>query len=95
MPHTRDFLLSGAHDVVAIVYPKKPVEYGALDGKEVHTLFFLFACQDKRHLNLLAKIAYFCHQSENLGTLQSKSEKKDLLNTIRQWESRINQLQPA
>lgn len=95
VPHTRDFLLSGPHDAVVIAYPKHPVEYGALDGKKVHTLFFLFACQDKKHLNLLSKIAYFCHQGENLEILQTKANKKDLLNTIRQWESRINQLQPA
>ena len=95
VPHTRDFLLSGAHDVVAIVYPKKSIEYGALDGKDVHTLFFLFACKDKTHLNLLSKIAYFCHQSENLEVLQARPSKPDLLNTIRHWESKINQLQPA
>ncbi len=95
VPHTRDFLLSRAYDVVAIVYLKKPIEYGALDGKKVHTLFFLFACQDKRHLNLLAKVAFFCHQAENLEILKNQPNKKELLRVVRSWESSVNQLQPA
>lgn len=95
IPHTRDFLLSRAYDVVVVVYPKKPIEYGALDGEKVHSLFFLFACKDKRHLNLLAKIAFFCHESKNLEILKSKADKQVLLNTVKNWEVGINQLQPA
>lgn len=41
VPHTRDFLLQESFDVVAVVFPKQPIEYGALDGQPVHTLFFL------------------------------------------------------
>ncbi len=95
VPHTRDFLLPSAYDVVAVVHLKDPIEYDALDGEDVHTLFFLFACQDKRHLNLLAKIAFFCHQPENLEILKQKLDKKELLNSIKAWESSLNQLQPA
>lgn len=95
VPHTRDFLLSKMYDVVVVVYPKNPLEFGALDNKPVHTLFFLFACQDKRHLNLLAKIAFFCTQNEHLALLEEKPDKKELLNAIRNWEAQIAQLQPA
>ena len=95
IPHTRDFLLSNAYDVVAIVHPKDAIDYDALDGKKVHTLFFLFACQDKRHLNLIAKIAFFCHQPENLEVLKQKLNKKELLSSVKAWESGLNQLQPA
>lgn len=95
VPHTREFLLSEAYDSVTIVFPKSPIEFGALDHKPVHSLFFLFACQDKRHLNLLAKIAYFCGQEENLAFLQTQPEKKVLLNYVMQWEAKLPQLQMA
>lgn len=94
VPHTRDSLLPKPYDVVVVAYLKEPIEYGALDREKVHTLFFLFASQDKRHLNLLAKIAYFCHQTENLELLRNKPSKKELLESVREWESRLNQLQP-
>ncbi|MES2345168.1 MAG: PTS sugar transporter subunit IIA, partial [Chlamydiota bacterium] len=58
VPHTRDFLLKTPFDVIVVVFPEKPIEYGALDGKPVHTLFFLLSTNDKRHLHLLAKLAH-------------------------------------
>lgn len=89
VPHSRDFLLDAHYDVITIVYPENPIPYGALDGAPVHTLFFLFACEDKRHLNLLAKIAHLSSQPESLSLLQSKINKEKLLEHIREWESRI------
>lgn len=89
IPHTRDFLLNAHYDVVTVAYPETPIEYGALDGKPVHTLFFLFACDDKRHLHLLAKIAHLANQSETLQFLQSKPEKDELLNYIKTFEASI------
>jgi PTS system nitrogen regulatory IIA component len=89
VPHTRDFLLQEAFDMVAVVFPKKPIEYGALDGRPVHTLFFLFACDDKRHLHLLAKIAHLCTQAENLDFLTRRPSKEQLLEAIKNWESQL------
>lgn len=89
VPHTRDFLLQESYDVVAVVFPKKPIEYGALDGAPVHTLFFLFACDDKRHLHLLAKLAHLSSKPENLAFLRSHPSKAQLLETIKNWEMNV------
>lgn len=90
VPHTRDFLLK-AKDVVFIAFPESPIDYGALDGQAVHTLFFLFACEDKRHLHLLSKIALLCSQPESLELLKRQPSKDQLLEHVRQWESGIAQ----
>lgn len=89
IPHTRDFLLKSPQDVVCVVFPKNPIDYGALDGKPVHTLFFLFACEDKRHLHLLAKIALLCNQPATIELLLKKPSKEDFLRYIKNWESAI------
>lgn len=89
IPHTRDFLLNAHYDMVTVVFPENPLPYGALDGKPVHTLFFLFASDDKHHLHLLAKIAHLSSQPETLSLLQSKPSKEQLLEYIKDWESRI------
>ena len=89
IPHTRDFLLSQHHDVVTLVFPKTPLEYGALDKQPVHSLFFLFAGDDKRHLNLLAKIAHLSSQPEALELLKSKPNKEQMLAFVKDWESGI------
>lgn len=88
VPHTRDFLINKHFDVVAVVFPKKPIDYGALDGKPVHTLFFLFASEDKTHLHLLAKIAHLSSQRESLDFLALHPAQEDLLTFLKSWEAR-------
>ncbi len=90
VPHTRDFLIK-AQDVVFVAFLKEPIEYGALDGQPVHTLFFLFACEDKRHLHLLAKIALLCSQSETMDLLKQYPSKEAFLEYIKCWEGSIQQ----
>ncbi len=89
VPHTRDFLLQESYDVIAVVFPKKPIDYGALDGQPVNTLFFLFACDDKRHLHLLAKLAHLSSKPENLAFMQTHPSKSELLEYIKNWEANI------
>ena len=92
VPHTRDFLLKGPTDVVVIVFPKEPIEWGALDENPVHTLFFLFACDDKRHLHLLAKLAHLSSNEQMLELLRSDVSKEELLEQIKQWERTVRHL---
>ncbi len=89
VPHTRDFLLKEHFDVIIVVFPRKEIDYGALDGKPVHSLFFLFACEDKRHLHLLAKLAHLSSNDKALEMLKSRPPEKELLRYIRDWEGQI------
>lgn len=89
VPHTRDFLLQEPYDVVTVVYLPKPIEYGALDGNPVHTLFFLFACEDKMHLHLLAKLAHFTFDERFREYIQTQPKKTDLLQFVKEFESKI------
>ncbi|MFT5317613.1 MAG: PTS system nitrogen regulatory IIA component [Chlamydiales bacterium] len=90
VPHTRDFLLKEHFDAIVVVFPQQPIEYGALDGKPVHSLFFLFACEDKRHLHLLAKLAHLSSKPETLDLLSSRPPEKELMAYIKDWESHIH-----
>ncbi len=89
VPHTRDFLLQESFDVVAVVFPETPIDYGSLDGNPVDILFFLFACDDKRHLHLLAKLAHLSSKEENLAYLRGHPSKSDLLEHVKEWESNL------
>lgn len=93
LPHTRDYLLNTHNDLVVVVFPEKPIQYDSLDGKPVHTLFFLFACDDKRHLHLLAKIAHLSNLPETIEFLQKRPSKESLLEYVKNWESRIPKVQ--
>jgi len=90
VPHTRDFLLNTHFDVIVTVYPDEPIEYGALDGQKVHTLFFLFASEDKCHLHLLAKLAHLSVDEKTRAFFCTKPSKERLLDYIKHWESALN-----
>lgn len=89
VPHARECLTKVPFDLVAIVFPKKPIEYGALDGKPVDILFFLFASGDKIHLHLLAKIAHLSSNPKALNLLKSHPSKGALLEFIKEWEGNL------
>ena len=90
VPHTRDFLLNTHYDVIEVVYPENPIDYGALDGKPVHILFFLFASEDRHHLNLLAKLAHLCANEKARAFFSTKPSKELLLDYIKHWESSLS-----
>ncbi|HSX12341.1 MAG TPA: PTS sugar transporter subunit IIA [Rhabdochlamydiaceae bacterium] len=89
VPHARDFVEGLSFDFVTVVFPKNPIAYGALDGKPVHTLFFLFATNDKTHLHLLAKLAHLSSNAKALEFLQNKPDKVNFLEYIRIWEDQL------
>ena len=95
IPHTRELLLGGLFDAVVVVFLKKPIDWGALDNKPVDTLFFLFACDDKRHLNLLAKIAHYVTSGAAKEGLSGKLSKVPLLENIKEWEKSIKPSVPT
>ncbi len=90
VPHTRDFLLETHYDVIVVVYPKQPIDFDALDGEPVHTLFFLFACEDRHHLNLLAKVAHINASEKTRAFFQTKPPKDRLLDFVKHWENGLS-----
>ena len=87
VPHTRDFLTKGSLDMVCPVFLEEPIEWGALDKERVYLLFFFFASDDKKHLNLLAKLAHLCSEPASREFLKSRPDKAALLDYIKKWES--------
>ncbi len=87
VPHSRECLEQIPFDLISVVFPSQPIEYGALNGELVHTLFFLFASSDKVHLQLLAKIAHLILHPEALALLKNRATKTSLLEFIREWEA--------
>ncbi len=89
VPHTREITIDSTYDAVSIVFPKEPIDWNSLDGEPVNVVFFLFACDDRRHLNLLAKIAHLAQNKELMNFIRTSPSKNDVLNAIRSWESAI------
>lgn len=89
VPHTREFYLPALQDMIVLAYPKNPIDWGAMDKKSVKAVFFLFACDDKRHLHLLAKLAHFANYKYSEQILDKKLLKPELLQEIKEFESSL------
>jgi len=90
VPHPRDIILEiPGSDTIVTAFPDKPIDYGALDGQPVHTLFFLFSTSDKTHLHLLSKLAHLGSQPSALDFLASKPSQEALLAYIKEWEAKV------
>lgn len=87
IPHTRDLVLKKQPDRVIVVFPKKALDFGALDKEPVSVLFFLLASNDASHLHLLAKIAHLVSDQKAQEFLKKKPTKDKLLAYIKDWES--------
>ncbi len=85
-PHTRDFFLEHRIDIVTVVFPKEPIDFGSIDHEPVFALFFLLACDGKRHLHLLGKLAHLNHDSRIRDFLKSGPSQQELLSCIKEWE---------
>lgn len=90
LPHTKDFLINSHYDIVVPMFLAKSIDFGSLDNKPVCVLFFLFASQDKSHLNLVNKIVHLGMSLEARSFLTSCPDKDQLLAYIKNWESQIH-----
>jgi PTS system nitrogen regulatory IIA component len=87
LPHPRNPIIAGIDDAsVSIAFLKKPVDFKALDGIPVHTLFLILTNAPKRHLEVLSKISHLCQMDDFLGMLQRRAEKEEILNYIQTRE---------
>ena len=89
LPHARNFFLPTNQERVIVTFLDKPIDYDSVDKIPVKTLFFLFAGDDKRHLNLLSKIANLCSDEKNQKFITSMPSKKIFLDYVKEWEDRV------
>jgi len=89
VPHARDFYLPALYDAIFIVSLPSPIEYDSLDGKPVHTLFFLFSCDAKRHLRLLARLAHLINDDKMNERFLQRPSKAEVLPLIKKWEANL------
>ncbi|HRU78546.1 MAG TPA: PTS sugar transporter subunit IIA [Rectinema sp.] len=90
IPHVRLFdSMSLQEDIVAVAYLFEPVDWKAPDEKPVHTLFFVLAADETRHLQILAEIAQLASDEDFVDFLKTMPSREALIERIRQIEEKI------
>ncbi|MCE5300188.1 MAG: PTS sugar transporter subunit IIA [Spirochaetia bacterium] len=72
IPHPRNPIISEIqNESITACALSMPVDYGAVDGKKVHTMFVIMSANARRHLEILSKLLYICQQPEFIKLLES------------------------
>ena len=90
IPHVRLFdSMSLQEDIVVVAYLFEPVDWVAPDGKPVHTLFFVLAADETRHLQILAEIAQLASDEDFVDFLKTMPPREALIERIQQVEEKM------
>ncbi len=95
IPHPRNPIITDIEDAsVSLCFLKEPLDFGALDGLPVHTLFVLLTPNPRRHLEVLSKISYLCQMGDFLQLLQKRAPASEIIDFIRVREQAWQQQEP-
>lgn len=83
LPHPRTPIVSSAeHAFVSVCFLRQPVDWKALDGKPVETLFLIVSATTKHHLRAMSRISFLCQQESFQELLRSRASREQLIEAI-------------
>jgi PTS system nitrogen regulatory IIA component len=80
IPHVRNpIVLHVERPFVTLALLRNPVEFGAVDGNPVDTLFTVVTPSVTAHLGILARLGFVLHDQELRGLLRARAQPQDIL----------------
>lgn len=84
IPHVRNpIVLHVPKPMVMLSFLEKPVDFGALDGQPVHTLFSLVSPTVRSHLHLLSRIAFALRDPGFKEIVLRQGSREEILEGVR------------
>jgi len=92
IPHVRSpVVLDGADTLISVCFLDQPVDYGAIDGLPVHTIFSLVCPTIKGHLHMLAKLSAALLDPRFRDAIVRRAPAEEILAEARRVESSFPQ----
>jgi nitrogen PTS system EIIA component len=90
IPHPRGPIVLGLESpLVALAFPRQPIEYGAIDGRPVSILFVIISTTVRIHLTLLSHLMFALQDPELRGLLDRHADAPTLLAKFSEIERRV------
>lgn len=88
IPHPRNpIVLHVDRPLVTLCFLRRPVDFGAVDGKPVVALFSLVSSTPKMHLHLLSRLAYALRDPACKAAIARRAEASAILAEVRRVEA--------
>jgi PTS system nitrogen regulatory IIA component len=89
IPHVRNpILLHVDQPFITLCLLRRPVEFGAIDGKPVHAVFLVVSPSVPSHLRVLAQLAFVLRDPGLRQLLQDRAPPPAILRRVREIEKR-------
>jgi PTS system nitrogen regulatory IIA component len=75
--------------MVTACFLDHPVDFGALDGKPVHTLFSLICPTVRSHLQILSRLSYALHDVKFKEVVLRRGQRDEILREARRVEAAL------
>ena len=90
IPHVRNpIVLHLSRPTVTLCFLEQPVDFGALDGQPVSTLFTLVSPTVRAHLHLLSRLAFALRHPRFKAAVQSQASREEILDALREAEAAV------
>lgn len=84
IPHVRNpIVLHIPRPMITLCFLETPIEFGAIDGQPVHTLFTLISPTVQAHLHLLSRLTYGLRQAQFAVPVAEQAAREALLEGAR------------
>jgi len=91
LPHPRNPLIENAEEqFAALAFLENEIDWGALDGKPVHSVILLVSSSAKMHLATLQRITFFCRDENFCALLKRRAPAEEIFTLIEETEQGWN-----
>jgi len=96
IPHVRNpIVLHVPRATITLCFLEQPIEFDAIDGQPVHTLFTLISPTVRAHLHMLSRLAFALGQPEFQAVLSSQGSRESILAAARAVEQSLKPGSPG
>ncbi|MEW5947827.1 MAG: PTS sugar transporter subunit IIA [Thermodesulfobacteriota bacterium] len=87
IPHLRNpVIIHVTHPIVMLCFLETPVDFGALDGKPVHTVFTVASPTVRVHLHVLSRLSFILRNDQFRELLAAQGSREEIFAFIAQIE---------
>ena len=90
MPHPRTPIIADDAESLSICFTRQAIDYHSLDQVPVHTLFIILSANQRRHLQILSRLAFLCQKTEFVELLRGRAPRDELVAYISRMEAEID-----
>jgi PTS system nitrogen regulatory IIA component len=96
IPHVRNpVVLHVPRPSITLCFLDQPVDFSAIDGQPVHTLFSLISPTVRAHLHMLSRLAYFLRDAGFTKVILQRGSREEIIKEASRVEAGLQHLKPG